>query len=616
MITVWLYTLLIIAILVLEKEIYDSRSATHTVHIAEIILAAIFGVDIVLALIAFKFTQTFNDKWNYLEIIFILLTIIWGSLELSDSNKFRVLGAYRLYRVWLLYIKLYHTKVLVDARKYLYYINNHQRSPKKQVYNILSFLKNNIKNSRLAYEIMYCIDMIKSGKLDGTHHAKQKRKEDEKDDRLEWARTNSTESQKPKLDEARKIIQKKVAKIDIASDLRLTDKMNEILDRWLDYEFDILALERETNGNEMTVLSSFLMYKHDFYTTLWIDPTTFATFIKSIQHGYNDVAYHNKIHGMDVGRLAYYYAMSWELKEKAQLSELDLFGLLIGGACHDFDHIGWNNAYLIETQHEWAVTYNDVSVCENHHIAATFDLIQKRPDCNIFENFSIQDFKNIRKKLTKSVLATDMALHFDYVNKFKAFLADKNIDPTSEENKTFLMCMWLHISDLTNPTKQWSESQQWTWLVYEEFFVQGDKEKELGLPVGDLNDRKKINLASSQIGFINFIVQPSIELFAAFLPRVNRNIDQVKINKENWASMVEECKELQNEGNDLIKRFKQLQIECYENKHHIMKKTADVADPLDDHFEGLDPDKNYKILDKPTDNPTLTNRLDSELKEN
>jgi hypothetical protein len=61
---------------------------------------------------------------------------------------------------------------------------------------------------------------------------------------------------------------------------------------------------------------------------------------------------------------------------KAKLSELDLATLIIGGAVHDFEHQGWNNAFMIETQHDWALNYNDVSVCENHHIAAAFKMIK------------------------------------------------------------------------------------------------------------------------------------------------------------------------------------------------------------------------------------------------
>lgn len=177
------------------------------------------------------------------------------------------------------------------------------------------------------------------------------------------------------------------------------------------------------------------------------------------------------------------------------------------------------------------------------------------------------------------------------------------------------------MSDLTNPTKNWTESYKWTCLVYEEFFVQGDKEKELHIPVGMLNDRSSINLAKSQIGFIDFIVQPSFELFNTYLPKVQKNMDQVKWNREKWTNMVTECNTLQEEGNDLIRKFGQLEAEEINEirlnkkmrKNEDNKKTADIVDPLDDHFEGLNPA--YKVLDKPNENPTIANRVDSEAKE-
>jgi len=128
-----------------------------------------------------------------------------------------------------------------------------------------------------------------------------------------------------------------------------------------------------------------------------INPKTFNIFISSIQEGYKNIAYHNQVHGMDVGRLAYYYAINCDLMKNAKLEEKDLAALIIGGSIHDFEHLGWNNAYLIEIQHDWAVTYNDISVCENHHVAAAFDLIQNKPGCNIFEHMSLEDFKNFRK---------------------------------------------------------------------------------------------------------------------------------------------------------------------------------------------------------------------------
>ena len=51
---------------------------------------------------------------------------------------------------------------------------------------------------------------------------------------------------------------------------------------------------------------------------------------------------------------------------------MEFASIIIGGACHDHEHPGFNNAYLIETRDEIANRYNDVSVLENHHVASTF----------------------------------------------------------------------------------------------------------------------------------------------------------------------------------------------------------------------------------------------------
>jgi hypothetical protein len=62
-----------------------------------------------------------------------------------------------------------------------------------------------------------------------------------------------------------------------------------------------------------------------------------------------------------------------------------------------------------------AIKYNDKSVLESHHVAATFAKIQI-PELNIFETFSREDYVEIRKQIINMVLSTDMARHFTDFN--------------------------------------------------------------------------------------------------------------------------------------------------------------------------------------------------------
>lgn len=56
--------------------------------------------------------------------------------------------------------------------------------------------------------------------------------------------------------------------------------------------------------------------------------------------------------------------------------------------------------------------------------------------------------------------------------------------------------------------------------LLEEFFRQGDKERELGLPFSPLCDRNNTLVAESQIGFIEFIVEPSMQVCSDMLETI------------------------------------------------------------------------------------------------
>lgn len=62
--------------------------------------------------------------------------------------------------------------------------------------------------------------------------------------------------------------------------------------------------------------------------------------------------------------------------------------------------------------------------------------------------------------------------------------------------------------------------RRWTMQLLEEFFRQGDKERTLGLPFSPLCDRNNTLVAESQIGFIEFIVEPSMQVCSDMLESV------------------------------------------------------------------------------------------------
>ncbi|KAJ3081920.1 High affinity cAMP-specific 3',5'-cyclic phosphodiesterase 7A, partial [Rhizoclosmatium hyalinum] len=137
------------------------------------------------------------------------------------------------------------------------------------------------------------------------------------------------------------------------------------------------------------------------------------------------------------------------------------------------------------------------------------------------------------------VLATDLAQHFSLLTMFKKkVLTGDTFDPLgTREDRTLLMQMLMKCSDVSNPTKVGPEYDVWIDRIHEEWYMQGDMEKARGLPISAFCNRDgphASNPASSQTGFINFIVSPLYEAFSVWAP-IEEVWEGLEFNKKRWA---------------------------------------------------------------------------------
>merc|ERR1711881_194949 len=68
----------------------------------------------------------------------------------------------------------------------------------------------------------------------------------------------------------------------------------------------------------------------------------------------------------------------------------------------------------------------------------------------------------------------------------------------SYERRLLVMQNALRCADISHPTKAPELHKRWTKRINEEFFAQGRREKELGLPISPLCDENDFDLAKSQ----------------------------------------------------------------------------------------------------------------------
>ena len=100
--------------------------------------------------------------------------------------------------------------------------------------------------------------------------------------------------------------------------------------------------------------------------------------------------------------------------------------------------------------------------------------------------------------------------------------------------KAQLMDMITHACDFGYTTSHFETVKQWTYLLFEEFFEQGDLEKEKNLPVSFLCDRDTTQIAKAQPGFYGFVVLPLYKSMIECIPGAMEALDKIQANADKW----------------------------------------------------------------------------------
>lgn len=316
------------------------------------------------------------------------------------------------------------------------------------------------------------------------------------------------------------------------------------------FELDVLELPVEQN-QQVVVHMFFDSFIGRSTGRILAQPETFHKFHSVVYSNYNSLPYHNYFHAVDV---TYTVHRLMDInRTDAWLSNVEKYALLLAALCHDVGHQGKTNPFLVETQHQLARVYNDKSPLENMHAAKLFE-IASNEDTDVFKRLDKDARKTARKVCIAAILHTDNAEHFEMVREVSKIYEltsdlcdgqaaqlddlDMNyVEQALSKNSMFFMEVFLHFADVSNPLKPFKMCHAWAWRVLEEFFNQGDTEKELGLPVGMLNDRDKINRPGSQHGFINFMVAPFVLNTVKVFPSLHSVYTQMGENLEQWRHM-------------------------------------------------------------------------------
>ncbi|NWH39640.1 PDE4D phosphodiesterase, partial [Chloropsis hardwickii] len=283
--------------------------------------------------------------------------------------------------------------------------------------------------------------------------------------------------------------------------------------------------------------------ERDLLKTFKIPVDTLITYLMTLEDHYHaDVAYHNNIHAADVVQSTHVLLSTPALE--AVFTDLEILAAIFASAIHDVDHPGVSNQFLINTNSELALMYNDSSVLENHHLAVGFKLLQEE-NCDIFQNLTKKQRQSLRKMVIDIVLATDMSKHMNLLADLKTMVETKKVTSSgvllldNYSDRIQVLQNMVHCADLSNPTKPLHLYRQWTDRIMEEFFRQGDRERERGMEISPMCDKHNASVEKSQVGFIDYIVHPLWETWADLVhPDAQDILDTLEDNREWYQSTI------------------------------------------------------------------------------
>uniref|UniRef100_A0A1I7Z0K2 Phosphodiesterase n=1 Tax=Steinernema glaseri TaxID=37863 RepID=A0A1I7Z0K2_9BILA len=332
-----------------------------------------------------------------------------------------------------------------------------------------------------------------------------------------------------------------------------------MLARISEWGLPIFEISERYKYSILSRLTYTVFAKSDLFRIFKISYVKFFNFFHSLERGYWDIPYHNRIHAADVLHAVYYLTChpvtafgarpsspseasasrdTPRVPFSQHMSNLELMALFTAAAMHDYDHPGRTNAFLVAAEDPKAILYNDRSVLENHHAAESWKLLQK-PENFFIETLDSDEMKRFRFLVLEHILATDLKLHFDLIMQFTEKTAEMNL--TDEGDKLLIGQMLIKFADINSPSKPYPLHKQWTKRIVAEFFEQGDDERKRGITVSPFMNRDDPCIPKLQDSFIAHMVNPlAIALHEAGLLPILPGLSEpellinLKHNHQKW----------------------------------------------------------------------------------
>lgn len=135
------------------------------------------------------------------------------------------------------------------------------------------------------------------------------------------------------------------------------------------------------------------------------------------------------------------------------------------------------------------------------------------------------------------ILATDLAVFFPNKAKLSQILQNNSFSWSNQEHRSLIQAISMTASDLAASAKPWDIQVKTVKVIFEEFYDQGDAERNAGrIPIPMMDRNQPDQQAASQVGFLMGICIPCYTLLNELIPQTKPLLDMCHENLKRWQS--------------------------------------------------------------------------------
>ena len=191
------------------------------------------------------------------------------------------------------------------------------------------------------------------------------------------------------------------------------------------------------------------------------------------------------------------------LASRAHLTEIDCLAVLIGAVCHDYKHDGYTNLWHKNKNTDRFIQFGEEGTQEKFHFAESWKVLTEQDGNNFIKELPLDQQNRFKKRMQCCIYATDMGRHMDALNSMKEMLASLKVQSETDdiisesyaemsvEDQQQKWCdLVVKFSDVSFQARDIAVSNMWLQLLFDEFFNQGDLERDDKLKISFLCDRE------------------------------------------------------------------------------------------------------------------------------